>query len=102
MVLDVRRRAPKVAVALVRAIQAVTARPLFVLAAQHDAETGPGVEGGGANDFLGLPVMAPELRALLQALLHRCLGALLMSSHVHMILMDFPWTRRSIDRRYRR
>jgi DNA-binding response OmpR family regulator len=72
VVLDVTRLAPEAAVALVRAMRAVTARPLLVLVARHDGETGPAVLDAGADDFLRPPIVAPELRARLKALLrHR-------------------------------
>ena len=57
------------AVALVRAMRAVSARPLLVLVARHDGETGPAALDAGADDFLRPPVVAPELRARLHALL---------------------------------
>jgi DNA-binding response OmpR family regulator len=68
-VLDVTRLAPEAAVALVRAMRAVTARPLLVLVARHEGETGPAVLDAGADDFLRSPVAAPELQARLKALL---------------------------------
>ena len=72
VVLDVTRLAPEAAVALVRAMRAVTARPLLVLVARHDGETGAAVLDAGADDFLRPPVVAPELQARLKALLrHR-------------------------------
>jgi DNA-binding response OmpR family regulator len=69
VVLDVTRLAPEAAIALVRAMRAVTARPLLVLVARHDGETGPAVLDAGADDFLRSPVAAPELQAWLKALL---------------------------------
>ena len=69
VVLDVTQLAPEAAVALVRAMRAVTARPLLVLVAPHDGETGPATLDAGADDFLRPPVVAPELRARLKALL---------------------------------
>jgi DNA-binding response OmpR family regulator len=69
VVLDVTQLAPEAAVALVRAMRAVTARPLLVLVAPHDGQTGPAALDAGADDFLRPPVMAPELRARLKALL---------------------------------
>jgi DNA-binding response OmpR family regulator len=69
VVLDVTQLAPEAAVALVRAMRAVTARPLLVLVAPHDGETGPAALDAGADDFLRPPVVAPELRARLKALL---------------------------------
>jgi DNA-binding response OmpR family regulator len=69
VVLDVTRLAPEAAVALVRAMRAVTARPLLVLVASHEGETGPAALDAGADDFLRPPVVAPELRARLKALL---------------------------------
>jgi hypothetical protein len=50
-------------------LEELTARPLLVLVAQHDAETGPAALDAGADDFLRPPVMAPELQARLKALL---------------------------------
>jgi DNA-binding response OmpR family regulator len=50
-------------------MRAVTARPLLVLAAPHDDETGPAALDAGADDFVRPPVVAPELRARLKALL---------------------------------
>ena len=69
VVLDVTRLAPEAAVAVVRAMRAVTARPLLVLAAPHDSETGPAALDAGADDFLRPPVAALELQARLKALL---------------------------------
>jgi DNA-binding response OmpR family regulator len=69
VVLDVTRLAPEAAVALVRALRAVSARPLLVLVAPHDGETGPAALDAGADDFLRPPVVASELRARLKALL---------------------------------
>ena len=69
VVLDVTPLAPEAAMALVRAMRAVTARPLLVLVAPHDGETGPAALDAGADDFLRPPVVAPELRARLKALL---------------------------------
>jgi DNA-binding response OmpR family regulator len=69
VVLDATRLAPEAVVALVRAMRAVTARPLLVLVAPHDGETGPAALDAGADDFLRPPVVAPELRARLKALL---------------------------------
>ena len=71
VVLDVTRLAPEAAVALVRAMRAVTARPLLVLVARHDGETGPAALDAGADDFLRPPIMAPELQARLKALLRQ-------------------------------
>jgi DNA-binding response OmpR family regulator len=69
VVLDVTQLAPEVAVALVRAMRAVTARPLLVLVARHDSQTGPAVLDAGADNFLRPPVVASELQARLKALL---------------------------------
>jgi DNA-binding response OmpR family regulator len=69
VVLDVTPLAPEAAMALVRAVRAVTARPLLVLVAPHDGETGPAALDAGADDFLRPPVVAPELQARLKALL---------------------------------
>ena len=69
VVLDVTRPAPEAAVALVRAMRAATARPLLVLVAPHDGQTGPAALDAGADDFLRPPIMAPELQARLKALL---------------------------------
>jgi DNA-binding response OmpR family regulator len=69
VVLDVTQLAPEAAVALVRAMRAVSARPLLVLVAPHDGETGPAALDAGADDFLRPPIAAPELRARLKALL---------------------------------
>jgi DNA-binding response OmpR family regulator len=69
VVLDVTRLAPEAAVALVRALRAVTTRPLLVLVAPQDSEAGPAALDAGADDFLRPPVVAPELRARLKTLL---------------------------------
>ena len=69
VVLDVTPLAPEAAVALVRVMRAETARPLLVLVAPHEGETGPAALDAGADDFLRPPVVAPELRARLKALL---------------------------------
>jgi DNA-binding response OmpR family regulator len=69
VVLVVTRLSPAAAVALVRAVRAVTARPLLVIVARHDGATGPAVLDAGADDFLRAPVVAPELQARLKALL---------------------------------
>jgi DNA-binding response OmpR family regulator len=69
VVLDLTRLAPEAAVTLVRAMRAVSARPLLVLVAPHDGQTGPAALDAGADDFLRPPVVAPELRARLKALL---------------------------------
>jgi DNA-binding response OmpR family regulator len=69
VVLDVTRLAPEAAVALVRAMRAVTTRPLLVLVASHDGETGPAALDAGADAFLRPPVVALELQARLKALL---------------------------------
>jgi two-component system, OmpR family, response regulator len=66
---DVTQLAPEAAVAVVRAMRAVTARPLLVLAAPRDSETGPAALDAGADDFLRPPVAALELQARLKALL---------------------------------
>ena len=72
VVLDVTQLAPEAAVALVRAMRAVTARPLLVLVARHDGQTGPAALDAGADDFLRPPVVASELQARLKVLLrHR-------------------------------
>jgi DNA-binding response OmpR family regulator len=69
VVLDLTRLAPEAAVTLVRAMRAVSARPLLVLVAPHDGQTGPAALDAGADDFLRPPVVAPELHARLKALL---------------------------------
>src|ERR671937_2048168 len=69
VVLDVTPLAPEAAVALARAMRAVTARPLLVLVAPHDGETGPAALDAGADDFLRPPIVALELQARLKALL---------------------------------
>jgi DNA-binding response OmpR family regulator len=69
VLLDVTQLAPEAAVALVRAVRAVTVRPLLVLVAPHNGDTGPAALDAGADDFLRPPVVAPELRARLKALL---------------------------------
>ena len=69
VVLDVTRLAPEAAEALVRTLRTMTTRPLLVLVAPHDGETGPAALDAGADDFLRPPVVAPELRARLKALL---------------------------------
>ena len=66
---DVTRLAPEAAVALVRAMRAVSARPLLVLVAPHDGQTGPAALDAGSDDFLRPLVAALELRARLKALL---------------------------------
>jgi DNA-binding response OmpR family regulator len=48
---------------------AVTTRPLLVLVAPYDGETGSAALDAGADDFLRPPIMAPEPRARLKALL---------------------------------
>ena len=69
VVLDVTQLAPEAAVALVRAMRAETARPLLVLVAPHEGQTGPAALDAGADDFLRPPVAALELQARLKALL---------------------------------